>query len=263
MSSRGLSAILLGVVVLAAPWAFAESTDCGAPVLIVPDGRITQSTIPASTTYWYGIYAQAYHSYSVEFVPAADNFFNNFRPQFNGVTVYSPTDSVQSCRGTSSVVITPNSGYAPAILKNSNGAGRRVSFIAQSSGLYLISATNVMGAGAYSFRAVDTTLINIRWNTMAGNDVQWIIMNISDMPITGTLTIVDMNGQVVTSLQFAIPIGGRVSRTSGNSDLRLPREIAGSVLFTHNGPPGSVLAEAFLLTPMGTLPEKFDPVVSR
>jgi hypothetical protein len=57
-----------------APRAGAETTDCTTPVLIITDGRITQSTFPAmtpgnATTFWFGIYAQAEHSYSVEFVP--------------------------------------------------------------------------------------------------------------------------------------------------------------------------------------------------
>lgn len=256
--------ILIYGLILSCPvfatFAAAESTDCGAPVIIIPDGRITQSTIPASTTYWYGLYALANHSYSVEFVPPADNFLNSYRPQFGVISVYSPSDALVSCRGSSSVAATPNSGYAPAILKSGNGAGRRIAFTAQVSGLFLISTTNVAGSGSYTFRSVDTTLVNIRWNTMNGNDVQWIIMNISDMPVTGTMTLVDMNGQLIVTAPVTLPVGGRVSRKSDVSDLNLQRELAGSVFFSHNGPPGSVRAEAFMLLPNMTLPDRFDPV---
>ncbi len=126
---------------------FAESTDCTTPVLIVPDGRLTQSSILQGTTYWYGIYAQANHSYSVEFIPQADNFLNTYRPQFGAITIYGPTDYLQACRGNSSVTVTATSGYSPVINRSPNGAGRRASFTASVSGLHLISVTNVAGSG--------------------------------------------------------------------------------------------------------------------
>lgn len=58
---------LLAFCALLTPWALAESTDCNTPVIIVPDGRLTQSTFPQATTHWYAISTQAGHSYSVEF----------------------------------------------------------------------------------------------------------------------------------------------------------------------------------------------------
>jgi len=255
--------VLLAVCATVAPWVSAESTDCTTPVVIIPDGRPTQSSFPQSTTYWYGIYAQAGHSYSVEFEPPADNYLNSNRPQFSPLSVFSPSDYLQACRGSSSVTVTQNSGYAPAILKNGNGAGRRVSFAAQSAGLHLIAASNVAGTGSYTFRAVDTTLFNTRWNTMNGNDVQWILMNISDMPVTGTITVTDMNGQVITAVQLSIPAGGRVSRFTGTSDLNLQRGIAGSAMFSHNGPPSSIMAEAFMINGAATLTEKFEAITPR
>jgi hypothetical protein len=257
MFSRLLvSSILLCAVMT--PWVFAESTDCTAPVIIIPDGRLTQSSFPQNTSYWYAINAQARHSYSVEFEPPADNYLNTVRPRFAPLSVFAPTDFLQSCHGSSSVVVTQNSGYAPAILVNSNGAGRRISFTAQTAGLHLIQVTNQMGAGAYTFRSVDTTFIGIRWNTAVGYDLLWTMLNISDMTITGTFTALDMNGQVIVASQFSIPPGGRVARSSGTSDLNLPRNSAGSAMFSHNGPPNAIMAEAFLNGPTASLPEKFE-----
>ncbi len=71
------------------------------------------------------------------------------------------------------------------ILKNGNGAGRRISFTAKTAGLHLIAVTNVAGQGTYSFRAVDTTLVNMRWSTRGGYSDQWGFLNVSDMPVTG------------------------------------------------------------------------------
>src|SRR5664279_5573231 len=173
--------LLATVALVAVPHARAESTDCTTPVLVIADGRITQSTFPQNTTYWYGIHAQAGHSYSVEFEPPADNYVNAVRVQFTTLAVFGPGDTMQGCSGSSSVAVTQNSGYAPVILKNGNGAGRRVSFTAQSAGLHLISATNVAGSGSYTFRAVDTTLFSSRWSTWSGYENQWGFMNLSDM----------------------------------------------------------------------------------
>ncbi len=246
-----------------APWTLAESTDCTAPVIIISDGRLTQSSFPQNTSYWYGIYAQARHSYSVEFEPPADNYLNTVRPKFAPILVFAPTDFLQSCHGTSSVVITQNSGYAPAILVNSNGAGRRISFTAQTAGLHLIQVTNLMGTGAYTFRSVDTTFIGVRWNTAVGYDLLWTMLNVSDMTITGTFTALDMNGQVVAAMQFSIPPGGRVARSSATNDLNLPRNSVGSAMFSHNGPPNSIVAEAFLNGPTTATPEKFESLTPR
>src|SRR3974377_1992470 len=87
--------MVLGLVLVAnfSLYSRAESPDCATPVLIIPDGRVTQSSFSQNTTYWYGIYAQAGHSYSVEFEPPADNFPNTIRVQFAAPNVYGPNDS--------------------------------------------------------------------------------------------------------------------------------------------------------------------------
>lgn len=59
-----LTIALLAVCSSFSTLAVAESTNCLFPVLIVPDGRLTQSTFPQNATFWFAIYTQAYHSYS-------------------------------------------------------------------------------------------------------------------------------------------------------------------------------------------------------
>ena len=252
--------LIVFVGAILAPLAFAESTDCTTPVLIVTDGRFTQSTFPQNSTYWYGIYAQAGHSYSVEFVPQADNYLNSVHTQFSPIAIFGPNDRLQACQGSSSVTVTQNSGYAPVILKNGNGAGRRVSFTAQSAGLHLIAAANVAGTGSYMFRAVDTTLFNLRWSTWNGYNYQWGFMNLSDMPITGTFTVYDSNNRAIVAVQFSIPTGGRAFRSSYASDLNLPRNTSGYTVFSHNGTLGAVIADFCAINPTGIIETyaKFD-----
>lgn len=245
--------------------AIAESTDCTTPVLIIPDGRLTQSTFPQNTMYWYAIYAQAGHSYSLEFEPPAGNFLNVNGPQFSPLVIFGPNDYLQGCRGNATVRVTQNSGYAPVILKNGNGAGRRVSFTAQNTGLHVIPVTNSASAGTYTFRAVDTTLFSPRWTTSDGKDVQWGFLNVSDMPITGTLTLFDGNGLIILTAPVSIPPGGRTVRFTGSSDLNLGRNGQGSAIFAHNGPPYAILGDAFLVNSTGVspFPVKFETLAPR
>lgn len=79
----------------------------------------------------------------------------------------------------------------------------------------------------------------------------------------GTITIIDLCGQVIMDVQFSIVPGGRVVRSTASWDLSLPRNLAGSVMFSHNGPPNSILAEAFMSNGVVTLPEKFDALEPR
>jgi hypothetical protein len=250
MSTRLLLSLLV-ITAIYAPRTLAESTDCTAPVLIIADGRGTESLFSQNTTYWYGIYAQAGHSYAVEFEPPADNYLNATRVQFATLSVFGPGDTLQACRGSSSVAVTQNSGYAPVILRSGNGAGRRVSFTAQGAGLYLISATNLSGSGNYSFRARDTSMFNLRWSTCGGYIDQWGFLNVSDMPITGTFSVYDWSSNLLVSVQFLVPARGEVVRVSVAGDLNLPANLQGYALFTHNGPPAAIIADAYMISPTG------------
>jgi hypothetical protein len=231
----------------------AESPDCSAPVIVVPDGRITQSTFLQGATYWFGIYAQAGRSYSVEFVPSTDNYLSTAKVQIATLSVFGPSDNLYACHGTSSVAVTQNSGYAPVILKGSNGAGRRVSFIAASTGLHVIAAPNAGGTGTYTFRAVETSMFNLRWSTCGGYTDQWGFLNTTDMPVTGTFTLFDGNNNAIASAQVTIPPQAEVIRTSNPGDLNVPAKQQGFAVFSHNGPPDAVVADAYMISPTGLL----------
>lgn len=253
-------AILVVAIMVFAPVLWSESTDCGTPVIIIPDGRVTPSTIASNATYWYGIYAADMHSYAIEFEAPADNFISVSKPQFSSLVVYGPNDSLQGCRGTSSMSTTPNSGNTPVIRKNSDGSGRRVSFIAWTSGLYLIAVTNLSNAGNYTFRAVDTTLFNTRWTSFSGYTNQWVFLNRSDQAITGIFVLYDLKNRPLLAMQVALPASGVVVRYSDPSDLNLPGNLSGYGVFSHNGAGGAVSAEVYMISQTGAqvIHSKFD-----
>jgi hypothetical protein len=240
----------------------AESHDCLNPSLVVSDGRIVSSQFDASVngsnpTYWYAFYAQAGHSYAVEFVATTDNENTTKTIQLTGLTVWGPSDTgnlqQSGCRGTTSLSWTSTQKYSPTISRDVYGNGQRLSLTQPASGLDIIAITNTQAAGGYSYRITDTTMFNPRWSTYSGYDTQWGFTNMSDMTVTGTLSIYNMSNQLLRSVSVTIPAGGQVFRLSIAGDINLPRENAGSAIFSHNGPPHAILGDTYMLNGNATL----------
>lgn len=74
--------------------------------------------------------------------------------------------------------------------------------------------------------------------------------NTSDHEVLGTLTVspVPESAAQVTSIQFKIPSGASVCKLVGiGKDVTLPADEVDSATFTHNGAPGSIIADANLV----------------
>jgi hypothetical protein len=252
MTARFACALLFLGITMAVP-AIAESTNCGAPVLLIADGRVTASTFSLNSKYWFGIYAESGHSYSVEFESPADNYTLTPKVFIGAVAVFAPSDALTACQGPSSVAATQTSSYAPVVQKSGDGSGQRVAFTAQSAGRYLIMVSNVGGVGGYSFRALDTTLMNPRWSTCGGYFTHWGLLNVSDMAITGVLTVFDTAGHLVATAQVSLAPGAEQFRVSLPSDLNLAPNSAGYAIFSHNGPPNAIVADAYMVSGSGAI----------
>lgn len=259
----------LAVMLLGAISALGEATDCLNPNLGQADNRMVTSHFAGSIngnypTYWYSFYGQAGHSYSVEFVATTDNESTNTSIAFGNLYVWGPNDigglQQDGCFGPSSLAYYATQIYSPTLSKSKYGTGQRISFLASVSGLNIISITNTGAQGTYTYRFTDTTLFNPRWSTWSGFDTSWGFTNMSDMPITGTLYVYGPNNRLLAATQVSIPANQQLFRTSYPSDLSLPRNNAGYAVFAHNGPPGAILADAYIQN--GSLsvitPEKFE-----
>ena len=254
---------IIAVLLLSAIAALGEAKDCLNPSLVVPDGRTVNSPQFAGSfngynpTYWYGFYGQAMHSYSIEFVPTLDNENTSNAINFVNLTIWGPNDisalQANGCFGSTSVSWTSTQGFSPAIARSKYGTGQRVSFIAQVSGLNILSITNTQAAGPYSYRISDTTMFNPRWTTWSGYDSTWGFTNMSDMTITGTLYVFDSNNHLLVAAPVTLLANSQVFRVTGASDLNLPRNNAGSAFFAHNGPPSAILGDAYMLNSNGTV----------
>jgi hypothetical protein len=249
----------LAVLLLSATAAFAEAKDCLNPGLVVPDGRVVNSPQFAGSfngfnpTYWYAFYGQAMHSYSIEFVPTIDNENTSSAINFVNLTIWGPNDisalQTNGCFGSTSFSWTSTQGFSPVISRSKYGTGQRASFIANAAGLNILSITNTAAAGPYSYRITDTTLFNARWSTYGGYDTQWAFNNLSDMTITGTLFVYETAGRLLWSGNFVLAPAAQRYYISVN----LPRNDAGYAVFSHNGPPQAILADAYMISGNGAV----------
>ena len=241
--------VVAGVLGILAPTrAGAEGTTCGNPTVIVPDGRITSSTIPNSQTFFFTITSRAGSSYSVE--------FHNVL----GAAVQTPgTLSVFSDTGCSSSVTTTNT----AATDPGDPNGERVSFTATTTTTRFSLANSSGGAITYSFSVSDTTMFSPAWSTNSTFNSFYSFLNTTGGTIAGTLTLFNTLGtQVGTPTNFTINPNSTAS--TNTAALGTVRNTTGTAKFTHNGPPGAILAEAaianFTITPTPYFqPVKFAP----
>ena len=225
---------------------------CDAPLIAVPDGRLTETTIPAGATLWLGASLKIGNSYSVEL----KNTTGNTPP--GTLTVFSGDDACVA--GPSSVSATDTSAVDPG----ASPAAARVSFTAAGT-LGLFHARLQNGSGSpITFTLVwsDTTMYSAAWSTNASFDTFYSFQNTTSAALSGTLTLFDPTGAVVSA--FPISVAAGQTTTTNTIALAVARNRTGTARFTHNGPPGSLALEAaianFTISPAYVQPVRFVPL---
>jgi hypothetical protein len=225
--------------------AFAEGTRCqDDDTIIVPDGRITGSYIPANTTFHIGFYADAGHSYSVEVrAPRVNGYFPLV------TTVYDSGGGVNgNCTGASNLAQNDTTLYPPRLVYQpcqgcGNGA-TRVSFTEPAGDalhFHDITIVNPETTGTnYTFSVSDTTLFSPSFSTYAGFAAYYSVANTTGFTINVTLTLLDTAGNVVVTTTAAIGPAG--SYSTNTTSLGVPASTGGSARLTHDGPPGAIVA---------------------
>jgi hypothetical protein len=221
---------------------------CGPDATVVPDGRVGQATLGAGSTLTFGANLRGGRSYSAEFV----NTTGSAAP--GTLVAFQPTDGCST--GTLSVRDT-------ASVDPSSSGARRVSFVAPADGLYRLGLTNGSGASvALSFELSETTLLSPAWSTNGSYDTYFSFQNTTNGTVTGTLTLTDTSGAVVTSSPVTIPAG--VTMSTNTAALGTPRNRTGTARLVHDAPPAALVPEAaianFSLTPAYVQPVKFQAV---
>lgn len=219
----------------------------GVNTWLIPDGRIEgPCTLAASLSTFYNfLTSSAGRSYSVE-----------VRTAVAGIAI-----SVS----TSPVTLTNTTGTAPAGF--SGGLVSRGSFTTTGPGTVTITVTNTSTTAAITLLTVsvsETTLFNARWSTFSGFATQWGFQNTTNATINGVLTVNDSISGGPYTLSIAISPGATafVSTSSAFLGGPIPANHLGGAIFTHDGPPGAITADAYFVNGSATVivPAEFRPV---
>jgi hypothetical protein len=234
----GVAIVAAVVLLVGSPLAHAEGTTCANPTVIVPDGRITTSTIGTGATFFFRITSRSGNSYSAEF----HNVLGPAVQTPGTLTVYSDA----ACA--TPIAPTNTAGVDPADLN-----GERVAFTATTAQTLFALNNTSGGPITYSFTVSDTTMFSPAWSTNGTYDTFYSFLNTTGGTINGTLTLYNVAGTSVGTASFVISANSTASRNTSAGSLATVRNTTGTAKFVHNGPPGAILAEAdvanFNITP--------------
>ncbi len=125
------------------------------------------------------------------------------------------------------------------------GAGKRRSLVVTTAppGLLAVRLHNLgLSPTQYVVSVTETTLFSPGWATFAGLQTFWSFLNTTKATINGTITLLDGFGTQVAALGVGILPGRAVFPSTITLGIAANR--SGTARFTHDGPPGAVLAEA-------------------
>jgi uncharacterized repeat protein (TIGR01451 family) len=228
-----------------------DSVICNPQTIVVPDGRLTAGTIAPSTTAWFASSLRIGNSYSVELKNATGS---NVPP--GTLTVYKGDDGC----GASTLTPPSTTGIDPG---EAPGA-RRVSFTATgATPLFQMRLDSAPGPTiAFTFSVSDTTMFSPAWSTNGSFNTYYSFQNTTGTALNGTLTLLDTAGATLSTFVLAIPAGQTAS--TNTSSLSVVRSMTGTARFTHDGPPGAIVAEAaianFSISPAYVQPVKFQAI---
>lgn len=235
----------------------AQSTDCDNPTFVVPDGRLNSATIPAGGVFWFGLTSsQDPASYAVEAdFPHAAN-----QAPLLGVFALGDVGAGPTCSvGASSVTTRAIAGLTPEAPN-----AQRLSFQKTTGGaaLFLLRVENTGGSSqALTLRVAETTLMSPRWSTFSGFLTSWGFHNTTNTSITVTLKVFRVSLGVTTPEAedtFGVPSGQVVFRSSTGLGIATNRQ--GFAIAVHDGPPGGIQADGFMVNPStgAGFPVKFE-----
>ena len=228
---------------------------CASGTRLTADGRILDfDFIPQASTGWYQFQAVAGRSYSVE---VRDDIEDD-HADLNAVTLTT------GCGG-AAVTVNDTTQLEPVLAANAF----RGSFTATASGPVNISVPNAnVGLGRYVAVSVsDTTIFNPRWSTYSGFVTQYGFQNTTAGAIIGKLILTSVLGSAISPVTRTVnvPANSEVFVMVGaasTSDIVIAPTHAGYAVFSHNGPPGGLITDAYFINVGATVivPAVFQPV---
>ena len=249
MKTRLSVAVVSGLFVLWLP-TVAHAGACTKWAEVVPDGRVSAPVDVTSTDDLRVVLrGVGGHSYSVQVTQL--DFFNNISVFFGPAGNACATADIAGLRRTEAIdpVVDPSTS-------------ERGSFTATIANFYAARVAMSNGTHAVTYTVSDTTLYNPHWSTFGGFFTSWGFHNTTNATINGNLRVINSAGTEVANVNFAIPSGTVVFRDTRSTDLNLAAQQAGSAIFTHDGPPGAIQADAFFLNGDASVvvPSEFKPI---
>ncbi len=224
---------------------------CGNTTALVPDGRVTSTTLAAGATQWFLLGTHTGYSYSLE----AQNRLGTSGP--GTLTLFAGVDG---CTLTSTATSRDTSSIDPA----APATAVRLAFTSTGADPdYRLRLTNTTASSIdYSLSLGETTLFSPAWSTNGTYNTYYSFQNTTSATITATLRLTKTDGTSAGTTTLTIPSGATAS--TNTAALVTPRNAAGTARLTHDGPPGALLAEAaianFSTTPAYIQPVKFKTV---
>jgi hypothetical protein len=224
----GLGALGLVAFSLMPALVRAEGTTCGTATAITPDGRITASTLPTATTFFFVVQTRMGNSYCVEFKNTS-----GAAPDVPGTVTASTTNLCNAFAGTRDT-----SAIDPVDTFNTN----RLCWTATATDHRFSVARGGGATISYTFSAADTTMFSPAWSTNGSYATYYSFFNTTNSSITGTLTLTTSAGGAAGTTTLVV-LPGQTAATNTVA-LGTPANQAGTAKFTHNGPPGAILVES-------------------
>lgn len=177
-------------------------------------------------------------------------------PSININSSFCPTTDISS-----GVTITDSTSESPAIVTG----GVRRSIVATSfSGFLEMRLHNNNGSGSnVLFSVTETTMFSPSWSTFTPFLTQWGFQNTTNSVVNATLTLNDSISGGPYTRSFSIQPGKALFMTTNSTFTGgpIPLNHNGGAILTHDGPPGAVLANSYVLKSDGSvaLPVEFKP----
>jgi hypothetical protein len=229
-----LLAVLLGLPAVSSAQTFVGT---------IPDGRVSDTVnIAAAATVCFYFFGIAGRSYSIEVQGsiAANTTFTEF---FGAVGEVCPVATAAGY-----TITTTNDPPHGGPGGNPAAFGRRASFVAPSTGLYMVTVNNTGGiTGAFKYSVSDTTLFNPLWSTFGGFETFYKFYNTTSASCSVTLSLRNDNNTVRAASTFSLAADNTsATRTTGSTDLNVTNDVAGHAFITHDCPPGAIQVDGFL-----------------
>ena len=208
---------------------------------------------PTADQDWFRLVVAAGHSYEVRVGGRQEDCFD-FGMGGNFAVLQSDASTLITTG-----VDTPGTGIISSF---------RATFVAPASDnvfVHLTGATTCNSTAEYTIEFFDTTLVSPAWSTFGTFETFYSINNTGNTTVNGNLRLFNTAGVEVANVPVTIAPG--LTFSTNTAALAVANNLNGAARFTHDGSPGSVIAEAaianFTVTPNIIQPVKFQVVAQR